>query len=322
MTQDGPFSATMKTTFSEFYFAPMSPKISFYRQRYFNSINIPGIKNHNLFPLEPTVWIDQLLVRSCSNTLYVSEKVRERLITFISFFDCHVTFIYVMIRVCCLSLDTSQYQDFIPIFCRKSICIKKLKWSVSKMLCILVKNSFVDLGETVHSPRWGQFFDFSIPSYGCFCKKKLAEASKSLPPHHYCLSASNSRSALSAQALRCTKRYCCCTAKARRTDQDYCGTEQYTVGPAEGKLGSLGRVHGIMVGAFGEGSDDLHALISHLAMSRVRYAGPQLGRSGQPRSEEAEIALATSFLQPPKGGTILFFYLREGGRNRDWGSLS
>ena len=55
MTQDGPFSATMKTTFSEFYFAIMSPKISFDRQRYFNSINIPGIKNHNLFPLEPSV---------------------------------------------------------------------------------------------------------------------------------------------------------------------------------------------------------------------------------------------------------------------------
>ena len=83
-------------------------------------------------------------------------------------------------------------------------------------------------------------------------------------------------------------------AKARRTDQDYCGTEQDTV---ERKLGSLGRVHGIVVSAFGEGSDDLHALISHLARSRVRYAGPQLGRSGLPRSEDAEIALATSFLR-------------------------
>ena len=69
------------------------------------------------------------------------------------------------------------------------------------------------------------------------------------------------------------------------------------MGPAEGKLGSLGRVDGIMVDAFGEGSDDLHALFSHLAMSSVRYAGPQLGRSGQPRSEEAEIALAASFLR-------------------------
>ena len=69
------------------------------------------------------------------------------------------------------------------------------------------------------------------------------------------------------------------------------------MGPVERKLGSLGRVHGIVVGAFGEGSDDLHALISHLARSRVRYAGPQLGRSGLPRSEDAEIALATSFLR-------------------------
>ena len=54
-TQDGPFSATMKTTFSEFCFANISQKISFNRQRYFNSINIPGIKEHNVFPLEPTV---------------------------------------------------------------------------------------------------------------------------------------------------------------------------------------------------------------------------------------------------------------------------
>ena len=65
----------------------------------------------------------------------------------------------------------------------------------------------------------------------------------------------------------------------------------------ERKLGSLGRVHGIVVGAFGEGSDDLHALIHHLAVSRVRFAGPQLGRRGQLRTEEAEIALSTSFLR-------------------------
>ena len=86
-------------------------------------------------------------------------------------------------------------------------------------------------------------------------------------------------------------------AKARRTDQTYCGTEQGNVGPVERKLGSLGHVHGIVVGAFGEGSDDLHALINHLAISRVRYAGPQLGRRGQLRSEEAELALTTTFLR-------------------------
>ena len=49
------------------------------------------------------------------------------------------------------------------------------------------------------------------------------------------------------------------------------------MGPMERKLGSLGRVH--------------------LARSKVRYAGPQLGRRGQPRPEEANIALATSFLR-------------------------
>ena len=61
----------------------------------------------------------------------------------------------------------------------------------------------------------------------------------------------------------------------------YCGTAQGTVGPVELKLGSLGKVQGIVVGAFGEGSDDLHSLIHHLAESRVRVAGPQLGRRGQ-----------------------------------------
>ena len=85
--------------------------------------------------------------------------------------------------------------------------------------------------------------------------------------------------------------------KARKTDQAYCGTAQGTVGPVELKLGSLGQVHGIVVGAFGEASDDLHSLIHHLAVSRVRVAGPQLGRRGQLRTEEAEIALSTSFLR-------------------------
>ena len=84
--------------------------------------------------------------------------------------------------------------------------------------------------------------------------------------------------------------------KARKTDQAYCGTAQGTVGPVELKLGSLGQVRGIVVGAFGEASDDLHSLIHHLAVSRVRVAGPQLGRRGQLRTEEAEIALSTSFL--------------------------
>ena len=40
-----------------------------------------------------------------------------------------------------------------------------------------------------------------------------------------------------------------------------------------------------------------HALISHMAVSRVQVARPQLGRRGQLRTEEAEIAIATAFLR-------------------------
>ena len=70
-----------------------------------------------------------------------------------------------------------------------------------------------------------------------------------------------------------------------------------TIGPVETKLGSLGEVRGIVVGAFGERSEHLHSLIHHLAVSRVQVAGPQKGRRGQVRSEEAELAITTSFLR-------------------------
>jgi len=86
-------------------------------------------------------------------------------------------------------------------------------------------------------------------------------------------------------------------AKARSTDRQYCGTPEGAIGPVESKLGRLGDVKGVVVGAFGEGSDDLHALIHHLASSRVRVAGPQKGKRGQVRSEEAELALTTAFLR-------------------------
>ena len=86
-------------------------------------------------------------------------------------------------------------------------------------------------------------------------------------------------------------------AKARATDQAYCGTPDGTVGPVERKLASMGEVEGLVVGAFGEVSAATHALISHMAVSRVRVARPQLGRRGQLRTEEAEIAIATAFLR-------------------------
>lgn len=86
-------------------------------------------------------------------------------------------------------------------------------------------------------------------------------------------------------------------AKARSTDQQYCGSAPGTTGPVETKLATLGEVKGLVVGAFGEGSEDLHTLIHHLATSRVRVAGPQRGKRGQVRTEEAELAITTSFLR-------------------------
>ena len=85
--------------------------------------------------------------------------------------------------------------------------------------------------------------------------------------------------------------------KARTTDRQYCGTEPGTTGPVETKLGTMGLVEGIVLGATGEGSEPLHSLIHHLALSRVRVAGPQVGRRGQVRQEAAEVAITTAFLR-------------------------
>ena len=85
--------------------------------------------------------------------------------------------------------------------------------------------------------------------------------------------------------------------KARNTDELYCGTPRGVTGPVENKLATMGEVKGIVFGGFGECSDALHKLIYELAVSRVKVAGPQLGKRGQVRSEQAEIAINTAMLR-------------------------
>ena len=106
----------------------------------------------------------------------------------------------------------------------------------------------------------------------------------------------------------------------------YCGTEAGTTGPVETKLGSLGEVLGVVVGAFAEGSEALHSLIHHLAISRVRVAGPQKGKRGQMRTQEAEIALTTSFLSEDivclRGEGTGQVDAGETGGDRAWGGNS
>ena len=136
----------------------------------------------------------------------------------------------------------------------------------------------------------------SIPEEGNFVPRlhelKIISSSKTrYKPHRQ---GQEAQKAVDKRAEELNSEY---IAKARATDQMYCGTEVGTIGPVETKLGSLGEVRGIVVGAFGEGSDHLHNLIHHLAVSRVQVAGPQKGRRGQVRSEEAELAITTSFLR-------------------------
>ena len=86
-------------------------------------------------------------------------------------------------------------------------------------------------------------------------------------------------------------------SKARNTDRVYCGTAEGAVGVVERKLVSMGEVKGLVLGVFGKASEATHSLIHSLAEPWVRVAGPQWGRRGHMRLEEAEIALATSFLR-------------------------
>ena len=85
--------------------------------------------------------------------------------------------------------------------------------------------------------------------------------------------------------------------KARNTDRAYCGTAEGAIGPVETKLASMGAVRGVVFGAFGECSEPLHELIQYLAVSRAQVAEPQRGRSGELRTEAAEIALNIAFLR-------------------------
>ena len=67
---------------------------------------------------------------------------------------------------------------------------------------ILVNDPFLALGMTVNFPPCKRFFDFPFRSYSCFRKKIWLTCQKVFPPPTVgAPSASNSPSALSAQAL-------------------------------------------------------------------------------------------------------------------------
>ena len=85
--------------------------------------------------------------------------------------------------------------------------------------------------------------------------------------------------------------------KARAADRRYNEVPEGEVGPVEQKLLQLGEIRGVVAENWGEVSEPCHALLAHLATSRVRVAGPTRGRRGILRSEEAERAMAMSTLR-------------------------
>ena len=88
--------------------------------------------------------------------------------------------------------------------------------------------------------------------------------------------------------------------KARAADR-LCGVQPGEVGRVEAKLVSLGHLHGVVCGNWGEVSEDTHALVSALATSRVWVAGPSYGRRGKLRGEEGERAVVVGAIRRKLG---------------------
>ena len=68
--------------------------------------------------------------------------------------------------------------------------------------------------------------------------------------------------------------------KAREADRLYVETPPGQIGPVERKLNQYGDIVGLVVGAFGEASEDLHTLVQKLAESKVASMGLRRGREG------------------------------------------
>ena len=75
--------------------------------------------------------------------------------------------------------------------------------------------------------------------------------------------------------------------KARNVDKDFVGTLEGEVGPVERRLAEYGELLCLVVGAWGEGSEDLHDLIHTMAKCRVNALGLARGRPGS----EAELGM-------------------------------
>ena len=77
--------------------------------------------------------------------------------------------------------------------------------------------------------------------------------------------------------------------KAKDVDRDYVGIPVDQEGPVLRHLNQYGDVLGLVVGAWGEGSEDLHDLVHIIALARLSAVGLARGRPGS----EQELAVIT-----------------------------
>ena len=69
-------------------------------------------------------------------------------------------------------------------------------------------------------------------------------------------------------------------AKASKVDREVLGTERGQIGPLQQRLENFGPLVKLVVGAWGEGSKDLHLLVQTLGESRLLSQGLGRGEEG------------------------------------------
>ena len=77
--------------------------------------------------------------------------------------------------------------------------------------------------------------------------------------------------------------------KARDLDKNTQGTSNQSRGPVERRLDEFGEIIGLVFGAWGEGSQEVHSLVETLAQCRLRFQMQQEGRPDQ--GSDNELAL-------------------------------
>ena len=107
-------------------------------------------------------------------------------------------------------------------------------------------------------------------------------------PTHYATGELCRGFAVAARARAIPREY---RLKAQRLDETHCGARRGVPGPVALKLAGFGRLWGLVFGAYGEASEDVHELVRTLSTS---YAARHWTRLGAREPAEAAAACAST----------------------------